>query len=176
MITAIILRGISGVGKSFLSKLLKKAIEKIGKKVFEISKDQYRKYLEEREGYHYTKEEEIKVTNWYVDTFYKAAERDDLDYIICDNTHVRKTELLIPFSTLGNISRYVVIEVGSPASPTNSTIGSEVVERQRKEMTESKPQLEALYLQDMTDIINIPERSGSPEDADNIIHDIEYII
>ena len=174
-ITALVLRGISGVGKTVLTKLLRLALESLGKKYKIISKDSYRRYLSERESYSYTKEEEENTTKWYMKEFERAAKKDDLDYIICDNTHVRQKELQIPCIPQGNISKIVVIEVGTPLSPTDSKIGDDVIKRQRKEMQESEPYVQYLYNTGITEWFTLNEKEATQKDAEEIIKECELM-
>lgn len=174
-ILSIVLRGISGVGKSVLTHCLEHAIEKLGKKVAVISKDEYRRYLDEREGYHYTKEEERKVTEWYRETYRQTAKRDDLDYIICDNTHTRDEEILIPCTPTGNVEKIVVVFVGTHASKTNSKVGDEVIERQRNELEESTPLMISLYTRGDIEWFDVPPRQGNDDMARELISECEII-
>nr|AWU66056.1 MAG: hypothetical protein [Circular ssDNA virus sp.] len=173
-ITTLVLRGISGVGKTVLRKLLEKVLEKLGKRVKVISKDEYRRFLDEREGYHYTKEEEEKVSEWYRGEYREQAKRKDLQYIICDNTHVRESELLIPCTPTGRVSKIIIIEVGDIFSESKSSIPTAIVERQRKEMDnyETRHTLFRLCCQGAS-LINIPAFDATEEVAEEIIDDCE---
>lgn len=174
-ILSIVLRGISGVGKSVLTHCLERVLDKLGKRVAVISKDAYRRYLNETEGYHYTKEEERKVTEWYRETYKEAAKRDDLDYIICDNTHTREEEILIPCTPTGNVEKIVVVFVGTHASRTDSKVGDEVIERQRRELEESTPLMIALYSRGDIEWFDLPPRHGDENVAREMISECEII-
>nr|QJI53720.1 MAG: hypothetical protein [Cressdnaviricota sp.] len=174
-ILSIVLRGISGVGKSVLTHYLERVLHKLGKRVAVISKDAYRTYLNEREGYHYTKEEERRVTEWYRETYRRTAERDDLDYIICDNTHTREEEVLIPCTLTGNVEKAVVIFVGNNTSRTNSSVPEEVIERQRSELEETTPLMINLYAGGAIEWFVIPPRSSDENVAREMIEEFEII-
>lgn len=174
-IISLVLRGISGVGKSVLSHLLEEAIKKIGKRVVRVSKDEYREYLREREGYHYTKEEEERVTEWYRETYRKQSQRTDIDYIICDNTHTRENEIMIPCTPQGNVSKIIVVFVGNSGSITHSTIGDDIIERQRMELQHSVPKLIELYSRGDIEWFDVPPRQATPQDADDMISDCELM-
>lgn len=174
-ILSIVLRGISGVGKTTLRYCLEYVLKKWGKKVAVISKDAYRKHLEETEGYHYTKEEERRVTEWYRETYRETAKRDDLDYIICDNTHTREEEILIPCTPTGNVEKIVVVFVGTHASKTDSKVGAEVIERQRNELEESTPLMIALYARGDIEWFDLPPRQANEEVAIEMASECEII-
>lgn len=174
-ILSIVLRGISGVGKSVLTHCLERVLDKWGKRVAVISKDAYRRYLNETEGYHYTKEEERRVTEWYRETYRQTAQRDDLDYIICDNTHTREEEILIPCTPTGNVEKIVVVFVGTHASRTDSDVGAEVIERQREELEESTPLMIALYARGDIEWFDLPPRHGNEDVAKEMISECEII-
>lgn len=171
-ITTLVLRGISGVGKTVLRKLLVKAIEKLGKKVKVISKDEYRKFLDEREGYHYTPSEEINTSRWYRKAYKQQTKREDIDYIICDNTHLRESELAIPCTPTGRVSKVVVIELGSYSSATRSPIPDDIIQRQRKEMYEDR---NALFIACMggVSLIDLEPFEANEGTAEDIIQDCE---
>ena len=171
-ITTLVLRGISGVGKTVLRKLLVKVLEKIGKKVQVISKDEYRRFLDEREGYHYTPSEEMKVTRWYRKEYKEQANRKDLNYIICDNTHVRESELAIPCTPTGHVSKIVIIEVGGYNSATRSLIPREVIQRQRRELYEDRNSLFIACMRGAS-LINLTPYEADERTAEEIIQDCE---
>lgn len=171
-ITTLVLRGISGVGKTVLRKLLVGVLEKLGKKVQVVSKDEYRRFLEEREGYHYSPSEEISVSRWYRREYKEQANRKDLNYIICDNTHLRESELSIPCTPTGRVSKIVIIEVGGHNSPTRSLIPFDVIQRQRKEMYEDR---HALFIACMkgASFIDLAPFESTERTAEEIIRDCE---
>lgn len=171
-ITTLVLRGISGVGKTVLRKLLVKVLEKLGKKVKVISKDEYRRFLDEREGYHYTPSEEINTSRWYRREYKEQANRKDLNYIICDNTHLRESELAIPCTPTGRVSKIVIIEVGSYSSATRSLIHPDIIRRQRKEMYEDR---NALFIACMkgASLIDLVPFEANERTAEEIIQDCE---
>lgn len=173
-----ILRGISGVGKTFVRKALVKACEAMNKDCKVISKDDYRRYLDVREGYHYTQREEKGVTNWYINQMhvytYKGHFHDyKPDLLICDNTHVRSSELMIPFIHSQRISKYVIINVGTAMSTTYSEIGDDVIQRQRDQMLDSDKLVTELAKSGTVQVINIPERFAKQDLVDEIVK--EYV-
>lgn len=171
-ITTLVLRGISGVGKTVLRKLLVKVLEKLGRKVHVISKDEYRRFLDEREGYHYTPSEELNTSRWYRREYKEQANRKDLNYIICDNTHVRESELAIPCTPTGRVSKIVIIEVGSYNSATQSQIPFNVIQRQRRELYDDR---NALFIACMrgASLINLTPYEADEKTAEEIIQDCE---
>lgn len=56
------LRGISNIKKNILTHYLEHTIKKLKKKITIISKNEYKKYLNKKKKYHYTKEEKQKIT------------------------------------------------------------------------------------------------------------------
>lgn len=171
-ITTLVLRGISGVGKTVLRKLLVKVLENLGRKVHVISKDEYRRFLDEREGYHYTPSEEMNTSRWYRREYKEQANRKDLNYIICDNTHVRESELAIPCTPTGRVSKIVIIEVGSYNSATKSQIPFNVIQRQRRELYDDR---NALFIACMrgASLINLTPYEADEKTAEEIIQDCE---
>lgn len=173
-----ILRGISGVGKTFIRKALVKACEAMNKDCKVISKDDYRRYLDKAGGYHYTPKEESGVTNWYTNQMhamtYKGYFHDyKPDLLILDNTHVRSSELMIPFIHSQRISKYVLINVGNAMSKTYSEIGDDIIQRQRDQMLESDKLVMELARSGAVQVINIPERFAKQEMIDDIVK--EYV-
>lgn len=171
-ITTLVLRGISGVGKTVLRKLLVKVLEKLGKKVKVISKDEYRRFLDEREGYHYTPSEEINTSRWYRREYKEQANRKDLNYIICDNTHLRESELSIPCTPTGRVSKIVIIDIGSYDAPTRSLIPNDIIQRQRKELYENRHALFIACMKGASHIDLVPFEANE-RTAEEIIQDCE---
>lgn len=179
----VILRGISGVGKSIMRKLIDLVMTDIyKKKVYVINKDSYRHYLESTEGYNYTPAEEIKVSNWYRSEFdYATNTRNDFDVVICDNTHVRLEELKIPLMEDPRYRfiwkdkrrvRFVLLNIGSPQSYTVSSIPDEIIERMRRDMKESNVYVDKVAEAGKAMIIDIDEFDGVHQDIADLCAEI----
>ena len=171
----LVLRGISGVGKSFLRKMLKLGLEKMGKKVGVINKDTYRKFLEEREGYHYTSEEERRVSEWYRQRWEEMSANTFYDVIICDNTNVRSSEISIPLFMrdpfAGRKMKTVIIQIGDPDSHTDTTIPKHIVERMRSDMKNSEVVVDDALARGDATLIEIPPKSAIESRVQNLIEE-----
>lgn len=150
MLLQIVLRGISGVGKSTLRKLLTAAFLRKGFKVVVQSKDDIRKEVERSHNspYNYTEEEE-RLTSWLYTSRVHALlhpfkpENEFADCIlICDNTHVnlkqlRESEFCIPDSDFIYYKR-VLIEVGTFDSLSSKEHKyPALIQRQRTQLIDS---------------------------------------
>lgn len=139
----IILRGISGVGKSFLRRMLVYALEKMGKRVHVISKDFMRLMVMDSVGsYKYTKEEEDDMSRRYRNEWLRVSADDSFDVVIVDNTNVKKTEFLTTLTCRGDPNRVVhnvVIQIGDALSnvPRKQGIPQSVIDRMRADMANS---------------------------------------
>lgn len=171
----LVLRGISGVGKSFLRKMLKLGLEKMGKKVGVINKDNYRKFLDEREGYHYTQEEERRVSEWYRDTWEEMSGNNYYDVVICDNTNVRSSEISIPLFMRSPIGcrkmKTVIIQIGDPDSTTESVVPKHIIERMRKDMKVSEKVVDDALARGDATLIEIPPKSAIETGVQDLIQE-----
>ena len=168
--TAIILRGISGVGKTVLRKLLKVALKALDKNVKIISKDDYRKM---HQPWLYTKEQESQLNDWYADEYSKSIV-GNYDYIISDTTMCRGTEFKVPFSTLNimNTGRLFIINIGTPDSLTNSDIGEEHINHQRDIMRQTQPLLDSYEKKGYCHQYYIDARSSVEEGITDIVKEL----
>lgn len=178
----IILRGISGVGKTFLRKMLELAYRKLGKKVKVINKDEHRVSRRQIVGrYDYTEEEEKETSKWYKKSWILFSSTDcDIDVCISDNTNVRTSELFTTLTTRGNTEKTiktVVIDVGNWDSITNSKIGDNVINQMRENMKSSNNALAQAAKQGVINgWIRVPPRTCVEEGIKEIIFIIEKII
>ena len=150
MLLQIVLRGISGVGKTTLRKLLTTAFLQSGYKVIVESKDEIRKEVarSRERSYTYSSEEERMVSFLYSSRVHALLHPYAPDgpfqnaILICDNTHVnmkqlRESEFCIDDSSLLNYKR-VLIEVGTYDSVSSKTHQyPKIVGRQRIELVDS---------------------------------------
>ena len=150
MLLQIVLRGISGVGKTTLRKLLTTAFIQRGYKVVVESKDEIRREVaRSRElPYTYSVEEERMVSFLYSSRVHALLHPHTNDgpfqnaILICDNTHVnmkqlRESELCIDDSSLLNYKR-VLIEVGTFDSVSSKAHQyPKIVDRQRVQLVDS---------------------------------------
>lgn len=168
--TAIILRGISGVGKTVLRKLLKVALKALDKNVKIISKDDYRKH---HQPWLYTKEQESELLEWY-DHEYSKSLHGQYDYIISDTTMCRGSEFKIPFRTTNiiNTGRLVVINIGTPDSLTQSDIGADHIQHQRDVMKITQPLLDVYEKKGYCHQYYIDARSSVEEGITDIVKEI----
>lgn len=168
--TSIILRGISGVGKTVLRKLLKTCLCALDKKVKVISKDEYRKL---HNPWLYSDLEETEVSEWY-NTEYSLALHKGYDFIISDTTMCNFREVKVPFSPVNVLhsGRIIVINLGDANSSTNSTIGEEHINRMRKVMAETQPQLDDLERHGTIEQYHMDPRSAIEEGITDIVREI----
>lgn len=150
MLLQIVLRGISGVGKTTLRKLLASAFLKKGYKVIVESKDEIRKEVARSRArpYTYSSEEESMVSFLYSSRVHALLHPYTPDgpfqnaILICDNTHVnmkqlRESEFCVDDSSLLNYKR-VLIEVGTYDSMSSKAYSDpKVVGRQRLQLVDS---------------------------------------
>ena len=150
MLLQIVLRGISGVGKTTLRKLLASAFLKKGYKVIVESKDEIRKEVARSRGrsYTYSQEEESMVSFLYSSRVHALLHPYTPDgpfqnaILICDNTHVnmkqlRESEFCVDDSSLLNYKR-ALIEVGTYDSMSSKAYSDpKVVGRQRLQLVDS---------------------------------------
>lgn len=171
----LVLRGITGVGKSFLRKMLKLGLEKMGKKVGVINKDNYRRFLDEREGYHYTQEEERRVSEWYRTTWENMSANTFYDVIICDNTNVRSSEISIPLFMRDPIGgrkiKTVIIQIGDPDSSTESTVPKHIIERMRQDMKVSEKVVDDALARGDATLIELPPKSAIETGVSDLIQE-----
>lgn len=166
----VILRGISGVGKTVLRKLLKVALEALDKKVKVISKDDYRRH---HMPWLYTKEQELELANWY-DSEYGRSLTNNYDFIISDTTMCRGSEITIPFKAenLINTGKIVVINLGNADSITNSKIGDEHVARQREVMQKTQYLLDRYETKGYCTQYHMDARSSVEEGISDIVKEL----
>lgn len=150
MLLQIVLRGISGVGKTTLRRLLTTAFIQRGYKVIVESKDDIRREVaRSRElPYAYSAEEERMVSFLYSSRIHALLHPHTNDgpfqnaILICDNTHVnmkqlRESEFCIDDSSLLNYKR-VLIEVGTFDSVSSKAHQyPKIVGRQRVQLVDS---------------------------------------
>ena len=148
----IVLRGISGVGKTTLRKMLVKAFLSQNIPVIVQSKDEIRKEVERSRGlpYKFTADNE-QLTSWIyssrihslIHPFTKTSFANCV--LICDNTHVNSKQLheseWLTDEYLPNVTR-VLIEIGDSYSKSSKEeLFGDIVARQRKEMEKSNLEL-----------------------------------
>lgn len=150
MLLQIVLRGISGVGKTTLRKLLASAFLKKGYKVIVESKDEIRKEVARSRGlpYTYSEDEERMVSFLYSSRVHALLHPYTPDgpfqnaILICDNTHVnmkqlRESEFCVDDNSLLNYKR-VLIEVGTFDSVSSKSHQyPKIVGRQRLQLVDS---------------------------------------
>ena len=150
MLLQIVLRGISGVGKTTLRKLLTTAFLQRGYKVVVESKDEIRREVARSRGlpYTYSNEEERMVSFLYSSRVHALLHPHISDgpfqnaILICDNTHVnlkqlRESEFCIDDSSLLNYKR-ALIEVGTFDSVSSKSHQyPKIVGRQRIQLVDS---------------------------------------
>lgn len=150
MLLQIVLRGISGVGKTTLRKLLATAFIQRGYKVIVESKDEIRREVaRSRElPYTYSTEEERMVSFLYSSRVHALLHPHTNDgpfqnaILICDNTHVnikqlKESEFCVDDSSLLNYKR-VLIEVGTFDSMSSKALQyPKIVGRQRVQLVDS---------------------------------------
>ena len=150
MLLQIVLRGISGVGKTTLRKLLTVAFLQKGYKVIVESKDEIRKEVARSRGlpYTYSEDEERMVSFLYSSRVHVLLNpfKNDGPFqnaiLICDNTHVnmkqlRESEFCLDDSTLLSYKR-VLIEVGTFDSVSSKSHQyPKIVGRQRIQLVDS---------------------------------------
>lgn len=168
--TSIILRGISGVGKTVLRKILKTCLCALDKKVKVISKDEYRRL---HHPWTYSDLEEKEVSDWYQQE-YSASLHQGYDFIISDTTFCNRREFRVPFN-LTNVlhtGRIMVINIGDGDSPSNSQIGAEILLKMRQFMKESQPALDDLERHGTVQQYYIDPRSAIEEGITDIVREI----
>lgn len=154
MFLQIVLRGISGVGKTTLRKMLASAFISKGYKVIVESKDEIRKEVARTSGMPYVySEQQEKLTSWLYQSrvhallhpFEKKGPFSNA-VLICDNTHVNMKQLQeSEFCTLfdpkdNKPKRYqrVLIEIGSFDSFSSKSYAfPKIVARQRVQWVDS---------------------------------------
>lgn len=150
MLLQIVLRGISGVGKTTLRRLLTAAFLQKGYKVIIECKDEIRKEVERSRGtpYSYTPEEEQMVSYLYSSRIHALLHPFNPDgpfanaIVICDNTHVnlkqlRESQFCIPENDPVTYKR-ALIEVGSYDSlSSKNSIYPNIIGRQRVQWVDS---------------------------------------
>ena len=150
MLLQIVLRGISGVGKTTLRKLLTTAFLQKGYKVIVESKDEIRKEVSRNRGLPYTySDEEEQMTSFLYKTRVHALLnpfKNDGPFqnaiLICDNTHVnlkqlKESEFCFEDSTLLSYRR-ALIEVGSYDSlSSKQNLFPKIIGRQRVQLVDS---------------------------------------
>lgn len=150
MLLQIVLRGISGVGKTTLRKLLTTAFLQRGYKVVVECKDEIRREVaRSRElPYTYSAEEERMVSFLYSSRVHALLHPHTRDgpfqnaILICDNTHVnmkqlKESEFCIDDNSLLNYKR-VLIEVGTFDSVSSKSHQyPKIVGRQRIQLVDS---------------------------------------
>ena len=150
MLLQIVLRGISGVGKTTLRKLLTTAFLQRGYKVIIESKDEIRQEVarSRKIPYSYSNEEERMVSFLYSSRVHALLHPFTPNgpfnnaILICDNTHVnmnqlRESEFCIDDSSLLTYKR-VLIEVGMFSSRSSKSHRyPKIIARQRMQMVHS---------------------------------------
>ena len=148
----IVLRGISGVGKTTLRKMLATAFISRQIPTTVQSKDEIRHEIERTTGlpYQFSEQNERLASYVYASRVHALLHPSNKTsfsecVLICDNTHVnpkqlRESEFLIDDYN-PNVKR-VLIEVGNPYSKsTKESLNPDVIKRQRTQMEKSNVEL-----------------------------------
>ena len=148
----IVLRGISGVGKTTLRKMLATAFISHQIPTTVQSKDEIRREIERTTGlpYQFSEQNEHLASYVYASRVHALLHPSNKTsfsecVLICDNTHVnpkqlRESEFLIDDYN-PNVKR-ALIEVGNPDSEsTKESLNPDVIKRQRAQMEKSSVEL-----------------------------------
>lgn len=175
----IVLRGITGVGKSMLRQMLALALRKLGKKVGIISKDEHRFKIDD---YSYSLKEEQMVSEWYRDKWLEMSARPDVDVTIIDCTNVRRSELLTTLVCRGDPERKIInvlIQIGDFMSDVQRKpkIPLDVIARMREEMHNSESTVDEMIENGRLKVmLSVEPLSTAENGVQDIINELDEFI
>lgn len=175
----IVLRGLSGVGKSMLRQMLYLALRKLGKKVGIISKDEHRLKCVD---YSYSPMEEQETSEWYRNKWIELSARKDVDVTIIDCTNVRRSELLTTLVCRGDPERKIInvlIQIGDFMSdvPRKPRIPKDVIDRMREEMHNSDSTIDELIENGRLKVmLSVEPMTAAENGVQDIINELDEFI